>query len=326
MTVPTPPEVALAFEKRAETVVTLRFSAELQRVALAILRASATLEARAGGQPSISAITELRRAVVRRLEKVAPGMGAALEEVIEGGIALGVRQSGGRESELPTRAPGDSILLREPEAIDRRAEDAIRRAMARVATMPLASASDAVAMAATVQLPARQAESAARWAANRAINAGIAEVARDFGELLVWVPERNACLHCLAYAGQVVTPGQSFPSNLTFAGKPLRRNGSLPYPPLHPNCRCAVRRYNGPPPSADPSSNDLASALAREARRSVARGWSDFASLSERQRAAGRLLQRGAGLAPTVVARAERDVARGKFSTRHIPRGIGARR
>jgi hypothetical protein len=319
---PTPSDAAIAFERRAETVVTLRFSAKLQRVALSILQSYAMLSARAGGQPSADAVIGLRRTLRERLEKIEPGMGAALDDMIENGIAFGVRASGGREPELPTRAAGDLVLEREPDRIDRRATEALRQTVASLATMPFETHADAVAMSARVLLPARRAEAQVRWAANRAINAGTASVARSFGETLVWVPERNACLRCLSYAGAVAWPGQNFAPIARYGTKPAAPPGDLPYPPLHPNCRCQIRRYGGPSASTDPSARDMASALAREARRSVARGFSGFDSLPERQRAAGALLRQGAGLAPTVVARARADVARGTFSTRHRRFGL----
>lgn len=168
------------------------------------------------------------------------------------------------------------------------------------------------------------AEGAARSAANEGLNAGTAVRAARAGLNLLWVPEVNACLHCLAYAGWVVEPNDPFPAGLTFADKPLPRPdslGPLRWPPLHPNCRCRVRavdlRPGRPPKDLRDRAVSPAAAVAREARRSVLRGWSGYASNPAALRAAERLLAAGAGLPKTVEARARRDVKRGEFSARH---------
>jgi len=170
-----------------------------------------------------------------------------------------------------------------------------------------------------VMAKARQAvttaEADTRWVANRSINAGSAAVAKQHGWNLLWVAERDACLHCLAYSGHVTTPGAPFPAGLTYAARPLKAGLPLLYPPLHPNCRCRVVPWNGQPGRLDISDPTLPSALLREARRSVVRGDSAYASEPARLAAADRLVQRGAALPKSVVERARRAIGAGRFET-----------
>lgn len=155
-------------------------------------------------------------------------------------------------------------------------------------------------------------ERAATWGVNRSVAAGVTEVAQRERTGRLWVGERDACLHCLAYFGEVAGPFDVFPSGLTFGRKPL--SGPVPDPPLHPHCRCRIVLWRG---EWEGAQGGYPEALKREARRSVARGWS-LESESERSRldAAERLLRAGARLPKTVEQYAARAVARGEF-----PRG-----
>ena len=139
------------------------------------------------------------------------------------------------------------------------------------------------------------------------------------GMRVVWWSERTACKVCLALSGQVADPntGLGFDEFATF-GKP----GSAPdvwppgmplmAPPRHPACRCRIRIIAA-------SNTMLPAALRREAERTVARGWSDYASKAKRLSAADRLLAHSV-LPKTVKARARADVEAGTFSTRHRPK------
>lgn len=160
-----------------------------------------------------------------------------------------------------------------------------------------------------------RAQGSVRWTVNDGINSGTADVARHMGQRTIWVAERNACLHCLAYAGWSTEPDQEFPPGLSFdpAGG-LRSFGALLWPPLHPNCRCRIRLYDGPagPPPGDRSLVDPAARLAGEARRSVVYQWSDYASNAAARRAASALLADGAGLADSVEKRARAALRAGR--------------
>jgi hypothetical protein len=172
------------------------------------------------------------------------------------------------------------------------------------------------ALASGGQRTAAELARTARTAANEAATAAAVETARVNGVGLLWVAERDACVHCLAYAGETTKPGALFPNDLTYGDKPLtqpeERHKGLIGPPLHPNCRCTVRPFEV---EWDP---ELPAALKREARRSVALGFKlDSEPSSVRLRAADRLLSSGkAGLPKTVTARAKRAVAAGRFADR----------
>jgi hypothetical protein len=152
------------------------------------------------------------------------------------------------------------------------------------------------------------------------INAGTADVVTEAGGKLVWLAERDACLHCLAYSGRV-RDGDSFPWGLTFSDPPRplkawKRN--LTSPPLHPWCRCQLIGWNGV--DSGGAGLNFPDSLRREARRSVIKGWAlPSESQTARQRAAARLLAIGAGLPPTVEARARAAVRSKRFRTRPAP-------
>lgn len=163
-----------------------------------------------------------------------------------------------------------------------------------------------------------RAESAVTTVVQRGVSAGVAEAARANGHSTVWRVERDACLHCLAYAGKV-DRGSGFPAGLTYADAPLKlaAGRAVVGPPLHPRCRCQLAPWNDAWTSGATS---LPEALEREARRSVALG---FALPSEsdaaRQRAADRLLQAGAGLPRTVEERAARAIQTRRPFKRPVP-------
>jgi hypothetical protein len=173
-----------------------------------------------------------------------------------------------------------------------------------IASTGLRNRTEAASVAGKLKATKARAQGIARYVAHEGINAGIAEVARTIGHRLLWVAERNACLHCLAHAGYAVEPGSQFPGvSFDPASAKVR---PVPHPPLHPNCRCEVRTFAGPagPPPTDRSSTSPAARLAAEARRSVVYQWTDYASGSAQERAARTLLNAGAGLPSSVEKRA----------------------
>lgn len=144
---------------------------------------------------------------------------------------------------------------------------------------------------------------------------GVTDVAEASGWARLWVAERDACVHCLAYAGHVTTTSV-FPTGLTFGDKPLTPYGPLLGPPLHPHCRCVLELI-------DPHDHAVPAALKREAKRSVLRGFSlDTESEAVRLRAADRLLARGSTLPESVKQYARRAVRLGEFPRgRDVPTG-----
>jgi hypothetical protein len=127
-------------------------------------------------------------------------------------------------------------------------------------------------------------------------------------EKAVWVPERDACVHCLAYAG-IARRTSGFPGGLTYGDKPIS-NEHIENPPLHPNCRCELRVVSK-------SNKDVQQGLIREAQRSIVRGFS-LASEPEslRLRATKSLLSKGVNLPDSVKKYGQRSVNVGGY-----PRG-----
>ncbi|MGL4176098.1 MAG: hypothetical protein ACRCSN_08460 [Dermatophilaceae bacterium] len=139
---------------------------------------------------------------------------------------------------------------------------------------------------------------------------GVTAVADAAGLPTVWVAETNACVHCLAYSGQVAAVGEPFPGGLTYGRKSYRPD-PLPVPPQHPNCRCTVEPLR---------SADYAEALRREADRSVLRGFSlESESMATRIDAARRLIDRGVDAPQSVIDFAARSIRAGGFPTRGRP-------
>lgn len=158
---------------------------------------------------------------------------------------------------------------------------------------------------------------------NYVANDAITQIAGHQGEKLLWIAERDACVICLALAGEIADPmtGLGFDEFATYGpytapsvwppGLPLMR------PPRHPHCRCQVCIWLG----SAPGMPDFPASLKREAARSILKGWS-LPSESKRVRleAARRLLADGGrGLPKTVQERAAHDVARGRFESRIVP-------
>jgi len=81
------------------------------------------------------------------------------------------------------------------------------------------------------------AQRAQAYQVHLAANHARAAVLDKAGVGIMWVPERNACVHCTAYAGVSRNAKGQFPAGLTYGAKPL---GVPPHgmatPPLHPNC------------------------------------------------------------------------------------------
>ena len=129
-------------------------------------------------------------------------------------------------------------------------------------------------------------------------------------EGIVWVSERDACVHCIGLAGEVARFGEPFTSFSPYAEKQLAWPGYNGRPPRHPNCRCRIIPWDG--------GTETPEALKREAERSVARGWSlPTESNAARLRALDKLLQSPTlRLPPSVVRRARRAL-----QDRNFPQG-----
>lgn len=143
-------------------------------------------------------------------------------------------------------------------------------------------------------------------------------IAQRGSQVLMWVPERDACVRCLRYSGLRLLSGKDeFPGGLSYdTASEDRTAAAIPGPPLHPHCRCElqlVRRGDSGPAS---------DALRREADRSILRG---FALESEgdaaRRRAASQLLSSGVQAPQSVKADARRRLREGGQFGREVPSG-----
>jgi hypothetical protein len=160
------------------------------------------------------------------------------------------------------------------------------------------------AVAPILQNPAK-AEAAVTWAINNASNSAVSKLSLKMGETMTWISERNGCIHCMAYSGQMSTK-TGFPKDLTFGAKPLNVTGkTLPHPPLHPHCRCTVE------PGV---TQEYADALKRESVRSVLKGFK-MESESDKVRidAAKRLLDQDPVAPASVKKYANKAIKKGKF-------------
>jgi hypothetical protein len=186
-----------------------------------------------------------------------------------------------------------------------------------------ATVTDALAPA---QKAIQVAEQATTYTVNAASTAGIVSVAAHLPDeevQLVWVAERDACVHCLAYAGEVIHMHESFPVDLTYGKKPLvpwPEPQWLSGPPLHPNCRCRLSVWLGHAEGAPGPT--LPEVLKREAQRSILKGWRmETESEGVRLAAADRLLARGVNAPKSVKNYARTAIKRGRFPSRSVPSG-----
>lgn len=147
----------------------------------------------------------------------------------------------------------------------------------------------------------------ARTLTNQASNEAIIKVAEvSPQDELIWIAERDACVHCLAYQGAVRVSGK-YPKGLTFGAKSYS-DAQVKHPPLHPNCRCTQRLV---PRESAP---DIIVGLKREAQRSVLRGWSvPSESNGVRIDAARRLLAKNPTMPKSVKAYARKALKDGEF-------------
>lgn len=192
---------------------------------------------------------------------------------------------------------------REPvKGVDKAGASAVRQAQ-----LLARSGADAATYLAPIFGHANRVRGSVSDAVNRAGNEGTTAVADAAGLPTVWVAETDACVHCLAYAGQVCKPGGTFPGGLTY-GRKSYYPSRIATPPRHPRCRCTVEPL---------ISAEYAATLKREADRSVLRGFSlESESMAVRVDAADRLLKKGVTAPKSVKSYASRAVREGAFPNR----------
>lgn len=276
-------------------------------------------------------IPDLIERMQARLDELDLEIRKPLIEHANRALALGIRQGYQEVGGVPENIARIRTVLLSSEIVAEAARVSLRTArqieIAQTATAlfrtrPQLRYADAATVTAIAEQAVTLNEAGARWAVNRANNQGIDVVARQLGAGTIWVAERDGCVICLAYSGQVAPVGMPFPPDLTFGDrKPSKPwpGGVLWYPPRHPNCRCSTRPVAG---FDLPTERAFADALKREARRSIVRGFSlPTESEGVRLRAADRLLRRGADLPQTVQEYGRRAVRRGRFPDRSVPTG-----
>lgn len=255
---------------------------------------------------------------VDRMVRLGPLRRVLLRVVREGltfGMWSGLTAIGRRL--IRTRVRRSPELRRELNELGSRLREDIKIARLLARTVPLQTFDQLQVVLAAVRAPVTRAERTAAWVANRAIAEGAAAVSERYGLPRIWIAERDACLHCLAYAGEVAQPGQPFAGGLTFGDRPLDGD-PVWHPPLHPNCRCRTQPWAGSEEGV--GDVELPAALKREAQRTVALGWAN-ASEPARLRAADRLLGRAdLLLAKTVVRRSRKAITDRRFIDRRRPR------
>jgi hypothetical protein len=271
---------------------------------------------RAGGLPPTRyRMRKAREAVASTIQGVPlQGVRQALVTYVTQAMEIATeeayKEAGRKQNRAPKLRRDDALT----EAIDLARDDAALDLVTGARDARAATSMGALESALqTAQRAATRSERTARWCVNRSANRAREAVASQLGAALLWVAERNACLHCLAYAGETVRRDESFPPGLTFAEKPLKPNGPIPYPPLHPNCRCHVQPWLGTRAGSG-TDVELPEVLKREARRSVVLGEAlPTESETARLRAADRLISSGAELPAAVIARGRRAVKAGNF-------------
>jgi hypothetical protein len=279
---------ALALEEELATIATSRLDMDVRNAGVSIIADFL----RGKNKKSLAKI------IRNRFKAIRPRVRKELVGRLDRATALGVQQGNelAMEAVKPVRF-ADPTLEAMLKTIDPAVTEHIEAATELAASLPLDDRASIMAVLAKSHQAVTAADASARWAANRAISLGTAQAAMAVEANIVWLAERNGCLHCLAYQGQVIEPGSQFPKGLTFSDRPIEPYEDFWYPPLHPNCRCQVDLTYHPVGTDD--------TLVREAQRSVARG-SALASEPASRRAADRLLQGPTLLPKTVVQRARR--------------------
>jgi len=246
------------------------------------------------------------RDVTRALTSLQPGVSARLQRAVMRGAELGASHA---LAPLPAgwNPDEDPTLAGVFATVDNTVRLAARSAAREIAALPAGDTAAADQILGRVDSRARI---AAVTVTHRSVAAGFEQASSAAGKSRMWVSERNSCLGCLAYSGQIAPPGGIFKGRLTYGKRvlPWTVHG-ITGPPAHPSCRCHQQLANA----------DMADGLSREAARSVAKGWSEYDSLPERLRAADALIASLPALPASVIETARRDVERGGFTTPTVP-------
>ncbi|MFE9064925.1 hypothetical protein [Streptomyces violaceusniger] len=303
------------------------FTALIRRTLAAWTTAFGSVGGDATNDPALRRILAAVRSAVRRLlAPLGPRAQQALDESLTDAVLLGARQhtafvrdATGRNPATPPPRPRRP--LRDAAA---RVRDIVAGRRDRALAMLRPTVAHRWSHVLTGIGTARGALSAVRshitWVVGQAINEGLTAGIRAIGAQKLWVAERDACVRCAAYAGLTADVGDDFPGGLSWDPQQRGHGDPLPAPPLHPHCRCRVVAWKDE--WAEPDVLPFPEALRREARRSIARGFSlPTESNAARIRAARELLRTGAGLPRSVEEYAALAVRAGRFTDRSVPTG-----
>ncbi|ARX81530.1 hypothetical protein SMD44_00928 [Streptomyces alboflavus] len=304
-----------------------RFAVLSQRSITAWVAAFGSVQAESGDTAALRRILSTIRGAVRRLlGPLGPRAQRELDQALTDAVLLGARQHAAFVEEATGRATRPVSgrpsrgLRRRAAAIGAAIADRRDRALAILRPSRARRWSDVQAGIGAAQsaLPATRAHIATT--VNEAVNEASLTAIDHQGAQKLWIAERDACVNCAAYSGMVVAADADFPAGLSWDPNQRGRGKALAAPPKHPHCRCRVTAWEeGWAPEGVPSFPD---SLRREARRSIARGWSlPTESGAARIRAARELLRTGAGLPKSVEEFAALAVRAGRFTDRTVPTG-----
>jgi len=334
-----PPDLDALLVVQAATLLTLEAgsayaaSASLRRALAAFARDANRRWIVAGASPvSAQALREsdrehLTQALVMQLRQVAASTGRDLGPILRGeaekALELGAQHAGQQiglaidAAELALDDTARGLIEATPQAAVShllRAAGQLQRAR---------SGLDLQAAIAEAHRATAAVDTGSTYLTNHVANDAARQVAVRFGEKLLWIAERDACVVCLKLAGELADPNEGIgfdefatygpyePPSVWPYGMPLMR------PPRHPHCRCQVCVWLG----SAPGQPDLPQRLRHEAARSILKGWSlPSESRTMRLRAAQKLLAGGGrGLPRSVQEEAARAVASGRFKSREVP-------
>ena len=304
-----------------------RFDVLARRSITAWVTAFGSVQAEASNPGALRRLLAAIRAAIRRL--LGP-LGTRAEEALSAALLEAVRLGATQHAAFLDEATG-----RTQRPVSSRPSRRLRDRVATIADAVAERRDRALAMlrpgrvrrwtdAQTGIGVARSATSAVRThittIVNEAVNEATQAAIDHVGEKKLWIAERDACVNCAAYAGLTVAAGAQFPAGLSWDPNQRGRSEALEAPPLHPNCRCRVVAWKDS--WAQEGVISMPDAVRREARRSIARGWSlPTESGAARIRAARELLRTGAGLPKSVEEFARLAVTAGRFQDRTVPTG-----
>jgi hypothetical protein len=310
--------------------------AVMEQVTAAVLRRLTQLWVRLFGgvrvRPGVPAEHVLSPAQIRNLP-------AGLSLAVSGEVSIDFPQlwtdavdNGVQEVIDAMDAAADSVT-REVPAADTTGARAYRRERVRRAMAPSRIAKDGfAAVQEALAQPERLAEDVRGVVVGELVADHTDQIREELdrrgeGWAAIWVPERDACVRCLAYAGHWIRPGQEFPGGRTwgprwksvigrpdFRGPGWRKTDDEPGEGMHPHCRCELRLVH------TGTLAPMALALKREAYRSAAKGWArETEGDSVRVVAAKHALASAATLPESVVRETRRRLVHPDTFRRAVP-------